>query len=511
LGLLGAAPAVLAAIGYHLHTQAGLLNVAACVEQNARDPLLPDYWLLGGSVAAILVGRVFGPRIQRTPKKRGAQRLSSIVGILATMLFFAAVGAALIYEAVGVRVSQARSQQPVDVQQLEPITHYARCAIYYDLQSHWQSWHQTGLWSEFSIGFICILVGYWLWSIRHTPALRGEDETGATKGWPWPVAAIVTLAIGAAFIWGLLHFLNTWIDGAAVVTQSVSGGTDTGASFRDGIRAIIAFVFVGFVCIAALDFVFALEGWTPIATRMQDWSHANPWFVFVLLLIIGALLTHFIANLIHYPIVGQAWSGVDLSTFLASDVLVIVMFGLTVVAASVAPKATGALRVPGVDFGVLSFEFAGGGSRAVDIVQLWRAGGKLRAARTALHWDFVLIAAYTSGLAIASVLIARWLSSNATASTVDAVSAMGLLFAGLTVVGGLCDVTENGSLLRILHLSVADSAQRAGSSPHQYDFWARLASGAATAKFIVLSLVVVYVVAGVGLILGQMGGTLFGS
>jgi hypothetical protein len=508
--LLAASPVALAIVAYQLHTQAATLDVRACVEQNVASPLLPDYWLLAGSIVALLAGRVFGPRLHRTPEQRGAQQLSSIVGILATMLFFAAVAAALVYEAVGVRVSKARLQQPADVQQLEPITHYVRCAIYYDLLSHWNDWH-TGLWSVFAIALISFLVGYWLWSMRGARVPQGEPSTATTDGWPWPVAMIVTFAIGAAFIWGLLHFLNAWIDGTPVVTQSVIGSPDTGASFRDGIRAVIAFVFVGFVCIAVLDFAFAVEGWTPIALRMQDWSRANPWFVFVLLLIIGALLTHFIANLIHYPIVGQGGSGLELSTFLASDVLVIVLFGLTIVTASIASKAAGPLRVRGVDFGIVSFELAGTGRRAAQIVQLWHRAGKLAIARRAIHWDFALIGAYTAGLTIALVLIARWLTINATGSDVGAVSAVGPTFVALTLIGGGFDVVEDLAMLRILHLAGATSGPGSASGEQQLNGWARLAAVAATGKFTLLFLVLVVVIAGVGLLLGQLGGSLFGG
>lgn len=301
IALLAIPPALIAISGLYLVGQAANVPLTGCEEADPNHPVMPAYVLLGWSVLALVAGRL-APRLHPQPQQARAKQVSDIAGILAIMLFFASISTALIYEAVGVRESHDRGQVVLSqIAELEPITHYMRCAIYYDLQHNPVHF---SIWSYLTAGFVTYLIGHWLWAVLPSRAPVLLDEP-LPKHWSavfvW-IAGAVTILIVAGFVWAASAILNGWIAETAFLLQQPIGNVPvTGTSFRDGIRIVIGFVFGALLVLSLLDWFFALKRWPSIGLRLQQWSRVNPWFVFFLLLIAGALLAHFMANPIHYP------------------------------------------------------------------------------------------------------------------------------------------------------------------------------------------------------------------
>lgn len=127
--------------------------------------------------------------------------------------------------------------------------------------------------------------------------------------------------------------------------------------------------------------------------------------------------------------------------------------------------------------GILSFEVAGTPAAAQGIVASWGHDGQLHAAAN-LGLDYLFLLAYSGTIGLACVVVAgklrgvRWLF------------ALGLLLAWLQLAAALFDAVENYALIRIL-LGAADEGLPA------------LARWSAMPKFILGTSGIVYVVAGI--------------
>jgi hypothetical protein len=303
--LLIVPPVGLAVLGCVLVIQAGAVSEIGCQEIDPLHPVMPDFPLLFWGIVALVLGRMLGRSPRGIHLHAGARRTSDIVSILAMMLVFAALTTAFVYEAVGVRETQTRGVQIVGrVQELEPITHYVRCAIYYNTVN---SVGHVGVWSYATPGTLCFLAGLWLWPLQTLPA----NEVTSRVHSPGPVvpiwaAALLTAVVVAAFVVASYAFLNSWFEATAEVYRQLAVyGPVTGASFREGIRGVIASAFGLFTCVAALDVFFAICGWAPVGSRVQHWARVNPGFAALLLFVLGLLLAHFVGNAIHYPQPGK--------------------------------------------------------------------------------------------------------------------------------------------------------------------------------------------------------------
>ena len=67
-------------------------------------------------------------------------------------------------------------------------------------------------------------------------------------------------------------------------------------TYRWGIIAVIAFVFLLLTAVAALDTWCHRNDWPSLGYRVQTWSRRNPWLVALLLFGYLALLGHFFAH-----------------------------------------------------------------------------------------------------------------------------------------------------------------------------------------------------------------------
>ena len=71
-------------------------------------------------------------------------------------------------------------------------------------------------------------------------------------------------------------------------------------TFAQGMAFVVAFIFAVFVSICVLDLMCALLRCPSIGFRVQKWSRSNLIFATGLLFVLALLLTHFLANPIHY-------------------------------------------------------------------------------------------------------------------------------------------------------------------------------------------------------------------
>jgi len=159
--MLYATPFLLLAIGGYLSWQALYIDPRGCVDTIGA---LPDYPMLLYAIMALTIGRLSGYLRYRNEWHTIDEidrRRSDLVGIRAMTIFFLAATLILIYEAIGVQ--QAALQ---NVQELEPITYYVRCAIYYD-----KAGATRGFATFFVVSMLCGLVGHWLWA-WHPPGHR---------------------------------------------------------------------------------------------------------------------------------------------------------------------------------------------------------------------------------------------------------------------------------------------------------------------------------------------------
>jgi hypothetical protein len=291
--VLAAPPILLPVVGGYLVSQAAQVD-ARC--EDRAQVYLPDYAMLGVALLAILAGRYVGPRLHREPLGSRGRTISDAAGILAIGVLFAAAAGALIYEAVGVRESAGRDLLQVlkRVQELEPITHYVRCAIYHDKQGG------RGYWTYSVLVLTGFLVGHWLWPshparVVPVPAAPPTGRAIASV----PLAAIGTLSALVLLV-GANVFLLSFAFSESPLGLTGAGSNPGDASYKVGVTLVVAFVFILFWAISLLDILFAVRRWNSIALRVQEWSRLNPWFSYGLLLLVFMLLTHFLANPVHY-------------------------------------------------------------------------------------------------------------------------------------------------------------------------------------------------------------------
>lgn len=142
------------------------------------------------------------------------------------------------------------------------------------------------------------------------------------------------------------------------------------------------------------------------------------------------------------------------------------------------------LRTPASPSGIVSFELAGDGDSAGQILDAWGSQGRRAAARS-LRLDFVFLAAYAPGLALLCAAAADRADSMR-----SRLSAPGAWLAwGQLVAGGL-DTIENLALLRVL-------GGAAGNA------WPALAAACAWPKFALVGAGLMYLVCSAALRLGR--------
>jgi cytochrome c biogenesis protein CcdA len=67
-------------------------------------------------------------------------------------------------------------------------------------------------------------------------------------------------------------------------------------TYRLGMVGVISAFFLLFALLAAVDLIFEWKRAPSISFRLESWSRLNPWFAGALLLVLGALLAHFVLN-----------------------------------------------------------------------------------------------------------------------------------------------------------------------------------------------------------------------
>ncbi len=277
----------------------------AC-QENPGHRLLPDYLLLAWSVGCVVVGRSVGPRMHTIPEDSGAERIAGIVGILTVMVLLAAVMFAMVYEGIGVQASLDQGIPIGTFHQLEPITYYVRCAIFYDKSSS----AGFGIATYAIFGLTGFLAGHWLWPLRPPTRIPDDVENApvvepTTRHFVFAtlltvISVAVIVVVGYAFLSDALYANpNTVAAAQQLPTHSVDVA-ETEGTFHNGILAVIAFVTLFFLLIASLDLYFAWRRWDCVGLRVQRWAEANVWFVFCLLSLAAALAAHFGANEIQY-------------------------------------------------------------------------------------------------------------------------------------------------------------------------------------------------------------------
>ncbi len=147
--------------------------------------------------------------------------------------------------------------------------------------------------------------------------------------------------------------------------------------------------------------------------------------------------------------------------------------GLTVIAAVTLQVVDAALKTPAAPQGIVSFELAGSPAQAAAILQSWDARAQLHAAFS-LGFDYLFMLAYASAIALAAL----WVSEGLAGWT----GRLGVVMAWAMGLAGLADAAENALLWRILLNDAAES----------YPAWA---SRAATLKFGIIGLALLYVLA----------------
>jgi cytochrome c biogenesis protein CcdA len=69
--------------------------------------------------------------------------------------------------------------------------------------------------------------------------------------------------------------------------------TDT---YADGMAVVIWMIFGLLALGASLEVVCEFKRWPSLSYRIERWSIENPWFSGALILVVGALLAHFVLN-----------------------------------------------------------------------------------------------------------------------------------------------------------------------------------------------------------------------
>lgn len=132
--------------------------------------------------------------------------------------------------------------------------------------------------------------------------------------------------------------------------------------------------------------------------------------------------------------------------------------------------------------GIVSFEFAGNLAKAKSILSSWDSSAKVYAGLS-LGLDFVFLLAYSCAIGMGCVLI-----SEALTPSLRFLKSLGAVFAWGFVLAAVLDALENYALLRLL----------VGSSN---ELWPVVAQWAATPKFVLVALGLIYVILGSGWLL----------
>ncbi|WP_437912690.1 hypothetical protein WME73_37465 [Sorangium sp. So ce302] len=149
------------------------------------------------------------------------------------------------------------------------------------------------------------------------------------------------------------------------------------------------------------------------------------------------------------------------------------LLGLAVASGAAAAVADRRLRTEAAPWGIVSFELAGTWARARRIVESWDDAARVSAAFS-LGVDYLLLAAYANGLALACVMGADALKKRGLPG-----ASLGAPLAWGQWLAGLLDATENAALLEVLRGS--DEA-----------LWPPLARRCAQAKFCLVGAGIAY-------------------
>ncbi len=138
----------------------------------------------------------------------------------------------------------------------------------------------------------------------------------------------------------------------------------------------------------------------------------------------------------------------------------------------------GPLKTEAAPSGIISFEFAGDLATAQRIVESWGPEGRVYAGLN-LGLDYLFLFSYASAIALGCVLVSR-----GPAPRVGFLAALGASLAWAQFVAALLDALENYALIRVL-------------LGGQQAWWPAVARWCALPKFLIVALGLLYVVAGV--------------
>ena len=251
--------------------------------------VFPDYALLVVTVGAVVLGSVLGTwayvPIERPPGPKPCDTQAAYIAAAALTLFLALVTISFVYEAIGVEQSRSGSGGS-----LRPITSYVRCAIQFDKLGR-----TSGLWTGFTFFITGFLVGHWLWVQRGVAAVKaGVARRQPTPDSPRDWIPYLRTIAGLVLVGCLLGIVLSAL-GIPVPVDGMSGDGASG-SYAVGMSIVIVTVFLIFIGVAGLDLYFELRQWEPVGMRVQEWSFENWWYVGALLVVLGALVAHFLGH-----------------------------------------------------------------------------------------------------------------------------------------------------------------------------------------------------------------------
>ena len=143
---------------------------------------------------------------------------------------------------------------------------------------------------------------------------------------------------------------------------------------------------------------------------------------------------------------------------------------------------------------IVAFEFATTGTRAAEIVALWRDNDLLDVARDQVLFDFIFLFLYPTTIALGCLLVRRHFGPPD-----SRLHMRGQHLAKGQVMAGVCDALENMALLRVLG---SEALQDAAAAASDLDFWARAAAIFAAIKFALVLAGIAY--AATGLVRGLL-------
>jgi hypothetical protein len=148
---------------------------------------------------------------------------------------------------------------------------------------------------------------------------------------------------------------------------------------------------------------------------------------------------------------------------------------------AIAAVAAGAITTAAAQsFPIVDLELAGTAERAADVVQ----GVDLSVIRTAIVWDFLFIFLYAPALFLGSLWARRQFTGGFGRRAGTVIAAGGL-------VAGALDMVENLAMLAYLR------------DPGASGGWNPLAAAMAIPKFVLALVAIVYILLGIGLVIGR--------